>query len=193
MIALYICRFCENEDVSSIAFQTFNSRSNNVHLNKYPTFSFCFTDKIFEKGDIFNPGLKENYGVDKSNYLKFLKGELEATYQHLQVDYDRVVQHPDDFVVDFHTRDTKRNEFNTWTTRRFIETNNCWRCRNKTLLESKIGKSSFPFIVRYQDFQTLCITKNTSFDPSIDVKFDQVTLDLTKLKGAMGWDQLKQT
>ena len=179
MIILYVSRFYQNEDVSSISFQKFAAGPD----YDYPKFTICLTDKIFKKGDMFKSKIESVYNVTKSDYMAYLMGDAIVNRSFSHVDYDEVSQKPEDFVIDFHTKDTKDNEINTWTTETFIDHNICWECRNKTYLESVLNKSRFPFLVSYRDPQQICITKETVFDPNIEVRFDQITFDLQKLRG----------
>ena len=184
MVVLYISRFYKNEDVSSISFRKFGAGLN----FDYPRFTICFTDAIFQKGDMFKSNVETVYNVTKSDYMAYIKGEIAATKQLSHITYEEVIQQPEEFVLDFHTRDIKNNEFNTWTTDTFISNNICWQCRNKTYLEEVVNKSSFPFLTSYRDSEQICFTKNLDYNPKEDIRFDQITFDLRKLKGLNGFD-----
>ena len=178
VVSLFL-QYIKNDDVSSTSFHEFAEEKDHDH----PTFTLCLTDKIFKQGDIFKSTLKEYYNVDKIEYVKYLEGEpfKETKQKILAVDYADVIHQPDDVVIDFHSRDSQGNEMNTWTTRRFIDEFNCEQCRSKAFLESKIGNSTFPFFTSYRSPHELCFTKNTSHNPSADVRFDQLTLDMDML------------
>ena len=118
----------------------------------YPTFSICLSDSVFRKGDLFNSSLLDPYNISKSNYLKYLVGESNENTRFRRVDYENIIHRPEKLIIDFHTRDRKHNEFNTWTTPDFVEKHICNDCSivlNRTLLEYKIGTSEFPFFVYY--------------------------------------------
>ena len=184
MVVLYVSRFYKNEDISSISFRQFRTGLN----FDYPRFTICLTDAIFHKGDMFKSTVETVYNVTKTDFMAYMKGDIKGTKQLSQIEYAEVIKQPEEFVIDFHTRDIKNNEFNTWTTDTFIKNNVCWQCRNRTYLEAVVNKSSFLFVTSYSDSEQVCITKNIDFDPKADVRFDQITFDLRKLKGFSRFD-----
>ena len=74
-------------NLSSIAFQKFSNTLN----NGYPTFSICLSDDIFEEGDIFKSILNDMNTINKSDYLKYLKGNLDTTKELLEIKYEDIV------------------------------------------------------------------------------------------------------
>lgn len=119
MVVLQFIRLFKNGDVSSIAFEEYNSGPQ----NDYPTFTICFEEQ--EEGSIFYlPDSTDPNVVGKVDYQKYLKGlsEMNGTMNGRMndIDYKNVTVSPDQFVLDFYTRDTKEKAFNTWTAETFV-------------------------------------------------------------------------
>ena len=71
-----IARFCKNQSTTSISYQRFNKRTNDI----YPTFSICF------KGNSFHwyheLAIFEEHGLTSYHYERMLKGKHAFKYEY---------------------------------------------------------------------------------------------------------------
>lgn len=80
-----------DEDVSRVAYKEFHTNADNI----YPSLSLCF-------GDIFVNEKLEYYGVNKSTYTRFLKGDLPSSKSMSFIDYKNVTINLQDFLLGIH-------------------------------------------------------------------------------------------
>lgn len=171
MTVLQFIRLSKNEDVSSMLIEELNLTPE----TDYPPFTLCLVD---EKGTMIFTQVYD-YGIYSSEYQKYLMGDKEMTPDVLNIEFQNVAIKTEDFVLDFYTRDTAGNDYNTWTTSKFAQDN---YHRNFT------NSSSFPVSVSYQDYSQICFTRNTDYDPSLDRKYDEITLNLNKIRSTFPGD-----
>ena len=70
-----------------------------------------------------------------------------------------------------------KNDFHIWTTNKFA-----YVLRNHSFNPPDLTNPTFPMTTSYQDFKRVCFSRNTSYNPLLDKKFDEISLDLEYLR-----------